>query len=157
MDGGQTEGKKMEKKKERGNVFMPSMTRTLPADSLLPNKSQPFSIVWAYNTDSICDLPSVLTFLDNFTSKRYRTNATSSSPAKGRRARGASNGVAAPSSLSSSSSLLQPPLPPHSAPAAAPASAEEIFAGSPRGPRRQPHKVRIFLFPLRFIRHGASF
>jgi hypothetical protein len=137
-----------------------SMTRTLPADSLLPNKSQPFSIVWADKTDSICDLPPVLNFLDNFTSKRYRTNATSSSPATCRSARWASNGAAAPSSLSSSSSLLQPPLPPHSAPAAVPASATEIFCGhplSPRGPRRQPYKVRIFLFPLRFIRHGASF
>ena len=47
--------------------IMPSMTRTLPADTLLPNKSQPFSIVWADSTDSICDLPSVLIFLDNFT------------------------------------------------------------------------------------------
>ena len=28
-----------------------SMTRTLPADTILPNKSQPFSIVWADNTD----------------------------------------------------------------------------------------------------------
>jgi hypothetical protein len=48
--------------------IMPSMTRTLPADTLLPNKSQPFSIVWADNTDSICDLPSVVTFLDTVTS-----------------------------------------------------------------------------------------
>jgi len=37
------------------------MTRTLPADTILTSKSQPFSIVWADNTDSICDLPSVLT------------------------------------------------------------------------------------------------
>ena len=29
--------------------FLPSMTRTLPADSILPNKRQPF---WADNTDS---------------------------------------------------------------------------------------------------------
>jgi hypothetical protein len=40
------------------------MTCTLPSDTLLPNKSQPFSIVWPDNTDSICDLPSVLTFPD---------------------------------------------------------------------------------------------
>ena len=91
--------------------FTPSMTRTLPTDTLLPNKSQPFSIVWADNTDSICDLPSMLTFLDNFKSKRYRTNATSSSPATGRSARRASNGVADPSSLPSPSSLPKPPLP----------------------------------------------
>ena len=30
-----------------------SMTCPLPADRFLPNKSQPFSIVWADNTDSI--------------------------------------------------------------------------------------------------------
>ena len=115
--------------------IMPSMTRTLPADTLLPNKSQPFSIVWADNTDSICDLPSVMTFLDNVTSKRYRINATSSSPATGRRACRASNGATAPSSLSSSSSLPQPPLPPQNPPpAAAPAPAAGIFTGIPSIP-----------------------
>ncbi len=88
-----------------GSGHYVSMTRTLPADTLLWKKSQYFSIVWADNTDSICDLPSMLTFLDNFKSKRYRTNATSSSPATGRSARRASNGAAAPSSLPSPSSL----------------------------------------------------
>jgi hypothetical protein len=39
-----------------------SMTRPLPADSILPNKSQPFSIVWTDNTDSICDLQCLLTY-----------------------------------------------------------------------------------------------
>ena len=111
--------------------FTPSMTRTLPTDTLLPNKSQPFSIVWADNTDSICDLPSMLTFLDNFKSKRHRTNATSPSPATNRSARTASNGAAAPSSLSSSSSFPRPPLPPRDAPAAAPARTAGIFEGIP--------------------------
>jgi hypothetical protein len=37
-------------------VITPSMTRTLPDDTPLTNKSQPFSIVWVDNTDSICDL-----------------------------------------------------------------------------------------------------
>jgi hypothetical protein len=41
-----------------------SMTRTVPANSIWPNKSQPFSIVWADDTDSICDLPCLLTCLD---------------------------------------------------------------------------------------------
>jgi hypothetical protein len=40
----------------------PSMTRTLPANTILPNKSQPFSIMWADNTDSNCDLPCLLTY-----------------------------------------------------------------------------------------------
>ena len=62
--------------------ILQSMTRQLPADTILPNKSQPFSIVWADNTDSICDLPSVLTFLDNHASNcHHRTNASRSSPA----------------------------------------------------------------------------
>jgi hypothetical protein len=108
-----------------------SMTRTLSTDTLLPNKSQSFSIVWADNTDSICDLPSMLTFLDNFKSKHHRTNATSPSPVTNRSARTASNGVAAPSSLKSSSSLPRPPLPPRDAPAAAPARTAGIFAGIP--------------------------
>ncbi len=115
--------------------ILPSMTRTLPTNTLLPNKSQPFSIVWADHTDSICDLPSVLTFMDNITSKRYRTNATSSSPVTGRSALRASNGAAAPSSLPSSSSLLQPPLPPHNPPpVAAPAYDAGIFAVIPSIP-----------------------
>jgi hypothetical protein len=114
--------------------FTSSMTRTLPTDTLLPNKSQPFSIVWADNTDSICDLPSMLTFLDNFKSKRHRTNATSSSPATNRSVRTASNVSAAPSSLPSSSSLPRPPLPPHDAPATAPAHTVGIFTVIPSRP-----------------------
>ena len=55
-----------------------SMTRTLPANSILPNKSQPFSIVWADNTDSIRDLPSMLTYLDNFATRKHRADATRS-------------------------------------------------------------------------------
>jgi hypothetical protein len=33
-----------------------SMTRNVSSDSILPNKSQPFSIVWEDDTDTICDL-----------------------------------------------------------------------------------------------------
>ena len=42
-----------------------SMTRRLPTNSILSTKSQPFSIVWADNTDSICDLQCLLTYVDN--------------------------------------------------------------------------------------------
>ncbi len=56
-----------------------SMTRPLPADSILPNKSQPFSIVWADNTDSICDLQCLLTYMDNHANKRHKVDATQSS------------------------------------------------------------------------------
>jgi hypothetical protein len=45
--------------------LLQSMTHTLTTNTILPNKSQALSIVWTDNTDSICDLPSVLTFLDN--------------------------------------------------------------------------------------------
>ena len=108
--------------------ILPSMTRMVPADSIPPNKSQPFSIVWADDTDSICDLPLLLTYLDNHASKRHRADATRS-PATGGRARRASNGAAAPSSLPSSSSLPQPSLFASNAPLAAPAPTAGIFAG----------------------------
>ena len=92
-------------------------------------KSQPFSIVWEEDTDSICDLPCLLTNLDNFANNRHRADATRSSPATGGRARRASNGAAAPSSLPSSSSLPQPPLFASNAPAAAPAPTAGVFGG----------------------------
>ena len=101
----------------------PSMTRTLPADTLLPNKSQPFSIVWVDNTDSICDLQCLLTYVDNYVNKRHnKADATRSSTTNGSACR-TSNGAAAPSSLPSPSSLPQPPLPPHNPPAPAFAAA----------------------------------
>jgi hypothetical protein len=50
-----------------------SMTRPLPANSILPNKSQPFSIVWADNTYSICDLQCLLTYVDNYVNKRHKS------------------------------------------------------------------------------------
>jgi hypothetical protein len=107
--------------------ILPSMTHILPANSILPNKSQPFSIVWADDTDSICDLPCLLTYLDNLGCNRHRTNATRASPTTGRSIRTASNGAAAPSSLPSPSSLTQPPLFPCNAPAAAAAPTAGIF------------------------------
>ena len=39
-----------------------SMTCMLPGNSILTNKSQSFSIVWADDTDSICDLSCLLTY-----------------------------------------------------------------------------------------------
>ena len=130
-----------------------SMTRTLPVNSILPNKSQPFSIVWDDNTDSICDLPSLLTYLDNHVTKRCRTDATRS-PATGGRACRASKGAATPSSLPSSSPLPRYPLPPSNAPA----PTAGIFAGIHSRPGDlvdNAHKVRFFRFPWRFVRHGV--
>jgi hypothetical protein len=101
--------------------ILPSMIRMLTANSILPNKSQPFSIVLADDTDSICDLPCLLTYLDH-ANNRHKADATRS-PTTGRNVRRACNGAAAPSSLpssSSSSSLPQPRLLPRDAPAAAP-------------------------------------
>ncbi len=47
--------------------ILSSRTRMLPANSILPNKSQPISIVWADNTDSICDiLPALFHSLLSF-------------------------------------------------------------------------------------------
>ena len=101
--------------------FLPSMTRTLPADSILPNKRQPF---WADNTDSICDLSSLPTYMDHHATRRHRTKATQS-PATSGSARRASDGAAAPSSLPSSSPLPHHPLPPSNAPA----PTAGVFAG----------------------------
>jgi hypothetical protein len=109
------------------------MTRVLTANNILPNKSQPFSIVWEDNTDSICDLQCLLTYMDNYANKRHKADATRSSTTNGS-ARRASNGAAAPSSIPSSSSLPQPPLPPHNVPADTPASATGIFADIPSRP-----------------------
>jgi hypothetical protein len=110
------------------------MMRMLPAHTILPNKSQSFSIVWADDTDSICALHCVLTYLDNHASNRHRTNATRPFPMASRSARRASNGATALSSLTSSSSLPQPPLSPRNAPAAASAQSAGILAGMPSRP-----------------------
>jgi hypothetical protein len=40
------------------------MTHTVPTHSILPNISQSFSIVWVDNSDSICDLHRLLTYVD---------------------------------------------------------------------------------------------
>ncbi len=94
---------------------------------IFPNKRQPFSIVWAADTDSICDF-FLLTYLDNHANNRHKADATRS-PTTGRSVRRASNGAAAPSSLPSSSSLPQPPLLPRDAPAASPPPTTGVFVG----------------------------
>jgi hypothetical protein len=131
--------------------ILPSMTRMLPVNSiLLPNKSHPFSIVREDDTDSICDLPCLLTYLDNFASKRHKANATRS-PATGGNSRRSSNGAAAPSSLPSSSSLPQPPFFASNASAAAAAPTAGICRHSLSRPRRRAHKVRFFCIPWRLV------
>jgi hypothetical protein len=105
--------------------ILPLMTRiqhVLPANSIFPNKSQPFTIVWADDTDSICHLPCLLTYLDNHRCNRHRTNAMRESSTTGRSIRRASNGAAAPSTTLPS-------------------------CGHSLSPRRQPHKVRFFCIP----------
>jgi hypothetical protein len=105
------------------------MTRTLSDNSILPDKSQSFSIVWTDTTDSICDLPCLLTYLNNHTINCHRTDTTRTSLATGRRDRRVSNGVTALSSLQSPSSLPQSPLRPRHAPVSAPAPTAGVFAG----------------------------
>jgi hypothetical protein len=112
-----------------------SMTRRLPTNSILSTKSQPFSIVWADNTDSICDLQCLLTYVDNYVNKRHKKADATRSLTTNESARRASNGVAAPSSLPSSFYLPQFPLPPDDAPAVPPASGVGIFEGIPTRPR----------------------
>ncbi len=71
--------------------ILPSMTHTLPTDTILPNKSQSFSMVWTDNTDSICDLTSVMTYSDNHASNLHKADATRSSTTN-RSVRRSSNG-----------------------------------------------------------------
>jgi hypothetical protein len=89
-----------------------SMTRNVSSDSILPNKSQPFSIVWEDDTDTICDLSCLLTYLGNVKSNRHKADATRSSTIVGLL-------------------MVRPPLFPRDVPAAAPAHTAGIFAGIP--------------------------
>jgi hypothetical protein len=94
-------------------------------------------------------------FLVCWTSNRHKSDATRS-PTTGRSAHISS----APSSLSSSTSLPQPPLFPRDASATAPAPTAGIFAGIHSRPEDlvdSDHKVRFFCIPWRLVRHGASF
>jgi hypothetical protein len=118
------------------------------ANSILPNQSQPFPIVWADDTDSICNLPCLLTYFDNHAINRHRTDATRSSPTTGRSAHRASNGAAAPSSLPSPSSLPLPPLFPRDAPAAAPAPTAGIFCGHSLSPKVISSTGQVLLHSL---------
>jgi hypothetical protein len=83
--------------------------------------------VWADDTDWICDLPCLLTYLDNHANNRHKSDATRH-PTIGRSFHRASNGPAAPSSLPSASSIPQPPFLPRHAPAAAPPPTAGVFA-----------------------------
>ena len=70
-----------------------------------------FSIFWAVDPDSVCDLPCLLTYVDNFASNRHKADATRT-PTTGRSARCASNGAAAISCLHLpylSRNILSPP------------------------------------------------
>ena len=87
--------------------------RMLPSNNI-PSKSQSFSIVWSDDTDTICNLSCLLTYLDNFASSHHKTDTTRS-PTTARSARRGSNGVTVPSSLPSSSCLPHSPLFPHNA------------------------------------------
>ena len=95
------------------------MTWPLTSNSIFPNKSQSFSIVWEDNT--------------NHTNKRHKTDATRSSTTNRSTCR-TSNGVVALSSLSSPSSLPRSPLPPRDTPVTSPAHTTGIFAGIPSRP-----------------------
>jgi hypothetical protein len=43
-----------------------SVTRTQARDGIYPTKSQPFSIIWEDNTDSVVDLRRLLQYARNF-------------------------------------------------------------------------------------------
>ena len=107
--------------------ILQSMTHMLSTNIILTNKSQPFSIVWADNTDSIRDLPCLLTYLTNHANNQHKLDTTR--PTTGGNFRTTSNGVSAPSSLPSSSSIPQDPLLPRHDLEAAPPPAR-VFVGT---------------------------
>jgi hypothetical protein len=116
-----------------------SMTRTPAPDALRPTKSQPFSIFWEDNTDSVVDLRTLLQNVRNYEQGLHRPSTSILPPtSNGARAHSTvvSNGAAAPSP---SSALPPPQAHATQAPAAAAASARAapgagIFDGMPSIP-----------------------
>ena len=103
--------------------------------------------------------PTKVTYLDNF-ARNHHKGDTTRSPATDGRARKSFNGVAAPSSLPSSSSLPQPslfinnaPLGIHSRPGGTSSTKKSTTTVS----GSYTHKVSLFYIPWRLVRHGASF
>jgi hypothetical protein len=85
-----------------------SMTRTPAPDALRPTKSQPFSIIWEDNTDSVVDLRTLLQNVRNYEQDLLKPSTSIPPPtSNGARAHSTvvSNGAAAPSP----SSALPPP------------------------------------------------
>jgi hypothetical protein len=77
-----------------------SMTRTPAPDALRPTKSQPFSIIWEDNTDSVVDLRTLLQIVWNHEQGLYKPSTSMPPPtSNGARAQSAvvSQGAAAPS------------------------------------------------------------
>jgi len=116
-----------------------SMTRTPAPDALRPTKSQPFSIIWEDNTDSVVDLRTLLQIVRNYEQGLHKPSTSIPPPtSNGARAQSTvvSQGAAAPSP---SSALPPPQVHAPQAPAAASASARaapgaSIFDGVPSIP-----------------------
>ena len=116
-----------------------SMTRTPAPDALRPTKSQPFSIIWEDNTDSVVDLRTLRQIMRNHEQGLHKPSTSIPPPtSNGARAQSTvvSQGAAAPSP---SSALPPPQVHAPQAPAAAAASARaapgvSIFDGVPSIP-----------------------
>jgi hypothetical protein len=116
-----------------------SMIRTPAPDALCPTKSQPFSIIWQDNTDSVVYLLTLVQNVRNYEQGLHQpSTSTPPSTSNGARAHSTvvSNGAAAPSP---SSALPPPQAHAPQAPAAAAASARAapgtgIFDGVPSIP-----------------------
>jgi hypothetical protein len=116
-----------------------SMTRMPAPDALRPTKSQPFSIIWEDNTDSVVDLRTLLQIVRNHEQGLHKPSTSIPPPtSNGARAQSTvvSQGAAAPSP---SSALPPPQVHAPQAPAAAAASARaapgaSIFDGVPSIP-----------------------
>ena len=69
------------------------MTRTPAPDAIYPTKSQPFSIIWEDNTDSVVDLRRLQLYLRNFEQGLHKAPISAPPPT--------SNGARAPGTVAS--------------------------------------------------------
>jgi hypothetical protein len=86
------------------------------------------SVMWTDDTDTICDLPCLLTYLDNHVNNRHKTDGTRH-PTTGGSFHRDSNGVVTPSSLPSPCSIPQAPLLPRHVPVSSPLPTTGVLTG----------------------------
>jgi hypothetical protein len=110
--------------------LLKSITRTPPPDALRPTKSQPFSIIWEDNTDSVVDLRTLRQTMRNHEQGLHKPSTSSPPPDVQRTPRAKHGGI--PRSCSPLSLLRSPH--PHTGSRSASTCCRGRFGKS--GPRR---------------------